>query len=213
MLTHFLLALLKGKISLFAAAKIPLIATLLVLGSTGFVVTGTISGDEDEDEIELTVKPLESKKCIDALIAQTEALLQLDVMAAEASSDLRRMRERSRDRADDLHKDLDEVALLAQYDTSSTEIRDGLAAARQDVLAAADLDNCQDRDPDTTVDLVLADLRARYDQIVREFGQRLNTTLTNAQQAFDQLVASAPDKPRPPQEPSGDSGDSGSSDD
>ena len=52
MFGHFFFWLLKAKVSVFTvftAAKIPLIATLLVLGTTGFVVTGTIQGDEDDD--------------------------------------------------------------------------------------------------------------------------------------------------------------------
>ena len=176
-------------------AKIPLIATLLVLGSTGFIVTGTISGDDDGRTVHLTVQPLESRKCIDALIAQTETMLQLDALAADATEQLHEMRERARDQADDQNKLLDAAALFARFNSSSALIREALAAARQDVLKAADLGKCQDGDPATTVDLDIADLRAKYDQIVRDFGLKLNGVLTDAQRAFDVLVATAPQKP------------------
>ena len=228
MFEQILLLLLKTKFYLIAGAKIPVIAALLVLGTTGFIVTGTIStdhGDDDGDDdggriVNLTVKPLESKKCIDALIAQTETLLQLDVLAGDANAQLRRMRERARDNADDQHKLLDEAALLERFGTSSLQVRDALAAARQDVLKAADLggiatftvrsttstgtdtyqpvlDKCQDRNPDTTVNLDVALLRVRYDEILRDFGRKLTVILTDAQQAFDELVKNAPPKPRP----------------
>jgi hypothetical protein len=197
MFEHLLVLLFKTKFHLLTAAKIPLIATLLVLGSTGFIVTGTVSGDEGEGTVNLTVKPLESAKCIDALIAQTETMLQLDVLAADASRQLGQMRERTREKADEQGKLLDDSLVLAQYGTSSTQISDALAAARQDVLAAADLSKCKDGDPNTTVDLDVALLRARYDQILRDFGRKVNAILVDAQQAFDTLVANAPLKPRP----------------
>ncbi len=205
MLGHLLLALLKGKFDWLVAAKLPLIATLLVVSTTGFLVTGTIShGEDGDDEVNLTITPLESAKCVSALIAQTEAMLTLDLLAGDTSAQLRRARERAREKADDLHKDLNDVALLTQYNTFSTQIRDALAQARQDVLKAADLDKCQDGDKDTTVDLDLADLRAKYDQIVRDFGRKLDQILSDAQTAFDQVVANSPDKPRSPKEHSGD---------
>src|SRR5207249_1766725 len=98
MLGHFFFWLLKAKVgvfTVFTASKIPLIATLLVLGTTGFVVTGTIEGDEDDDRtVNLIIHPLESKTCIDALIAQTEALLEVDMLAADAKVQLRHMRDR-----------------------------------------------------------------------------------------------------------------------
>lgn len=199
MFEQILVLLLKTKFHVITAAKIPLIAALLVLGSTGFIVTGTISGDDGEQTVNLTVKPLESKKCIDALIAQTEMLLQIDALASDVTRQLRHMRERAREDAEEQHKLLDEAAVLAQFDTSSTEIRDALAAARQAVFAAANLDKCGDGNPDTTVDLDVALLRARYDQIVRDLGQKLSGILTDAQRAFDTLVANAPPKPRPVQ--------------
>ena len=196
MFEQFLFFVFKAKLHWISAAKIPVIAALLVLGSTGFIVTGTISGDDGDQTVNLTVKPLESKKCIDALIAQTETLLQLDVLARDAVAELRDMRERARENADDQHKILDETALLTQFNTSSAQVRDAFAAARQAVLKAADLGKCEDRNPDTTIGLDIADLRAKYDQIVRDFGLKLNGILVDAQTAFDVLVANAPLKPR-----------------
>ena len=196
MFQFILFHLLKFKIHAITAAKIPLIATLLVLGTTGFVVTGTISGgDEDDKTVNLVIKPLESKKCVDALIAQTETLLQLDVLAGDATAQLRRMRERARESADDQNKLLDETAVLTQFNTSSAKIREALAAARQDVFHAADLGRCQDGDAATSVDLDIAVLQARYDQILRDFGVKVSGFLTEAQTAFDALVRNAPQKP------------------
>jgi len=203
MFEQILVLLLKTKFHVITAAKIPLIAALLVLGSTGFIVTGTISGDDGDQTVNLTVKPLESKKCIDALIAQTETLLQIDALASDATRQLGHIRERARESADEQNKLLDEAAVLAQFNTSSTQIHDALAAARQQVFAAADLDKCQDGKPDTTIDLDVALLRAKYDQIVRDLGQKLNGILTDAQNAFDTLVANAPLKPRPAKDASG----------
>ncbi len=203
MFEQILVLLLKTKFHAITAAKIPLIAALLVLGSTGFIVTGTISGDDGDQTVNLTVKPLESKKCIDALIAQTETLLEIDALASDATRQLGHIRERAREDAEEQNKVLDGAALLAQFNTSSTEIRDALAAARQQVFAAADLDKCGDGNPDTTVDLDVALLRAKYDQIVRDLGQKLNAILGEAQTAFDTLVANAPLKPRPVQHRSG----------
>lgn len=204
MLGHVLLALLSGKASWLVAAKIPLVAMLLVVSTTGFIVTGTIShGEDGGEDVHLTITPLESMKCIDALVARTETMLTLDLLAGDASAQLRHARERARDKAEDLHKDLDEAALLAAYNDFSSQLRDALAQARQDVLKAADLDKCQDGNKDTTVDLDVADLRAKYDQIVRDFGTKLNQILVDAQAAFDQVVANSPDRPKPPKEDSG----------
>ena len=195
MLEHLLLHLLKAKIGWITMAKIPVIAALLVLGTTGFVVTGTIQGDDDDKIVNLTIKPLETKKCVDALIAQTETLLELDVLAADATRQLRHLRENARESADDQNKLLDEAALRAQFDLSSTQIRDALSSARQDVFNVKNLDKCQDGNPDTTVDLDIADLRARYDKILRDFGLKVSSVLTDAQNAFDVLVQNAPPKP------------------
>jgi hypothetical protein len=203
MFEQILVLLLKTKFHLITAAKIPLIVALLVLGATGFMVTGTISGDDGDQTVNLTVKPLESKKCLDALIAQTETLLQIDALGADATRQLGQMRDRARENADEQNKLLDEAAALAQFTTSSTQIHDAVAAARQLVFAAADLDKCQDGKPDTTVDLDVALLRAKYDQIVRDLGQKLNGILGEAQTAFDTLVANAPPKPRPAQKSGG----------
>ena len=205
MFEQILVLLLKTKFHAITAAKIPLIVALLVLGSTGFIVTGTISGEDGDRTVNLTVKPLESKRCIDALIAQTETLLQIDALASDATRQLGHIRERARENADEQNKLLDEAAVLAQFSASSTQIHDALAAARQAVLAPPpDLSRCHDGNPDTTVnDLDVAVLRAKYDQIVRELGQKLNGILTDAQSAFDTLVANAPLKPRPARDASG----------
>ncbi len=186
---------------LLTAAKIPLIATLLVVGTTGFTVTGQVQADEEGSRrFDLIVAPLENKTCVDALIAQTSALLEVDVLAGDAQDQLRRMRDRAFSAADDQHKVLDGTAARAQVETTSGAITQDLAATRARILAEADLGNCQDRNPDTGVVLDVADLRARYDKIVRDFGARLNGLLDQAQTAFDALVASAQPKPeQPPQ--------------
>ncbi len=103
MFHQFLLHLLKAKLNLIALAKIPAIAALIVLGTTGFVVSGTIQakGDDDGERIvHLTIKPLESKTCVDALIAQTETLLELDALAADGMGQLRHLRDRASEDAD-----------------------------------------------------------------------------------------------------------------
>jgi len=195
MFHQFLLHLLKAKLEFIALAKIPAIAALIVLGTTGFVVSGTIQaeGDDDGDRIvHLTIKPLESKTCVDALIAQTETLLELDALAGDGQSQLRHLRDRASEDADDQHKTLDPAALRAQTDASSGRIRDELTAARKKVMDAADLSKCQDGNPDTGVSLDVTALRATYDGILRDFDAKLGAILDEAQQKFDALVAAAP---------------------
>ncbi|MDQ2913709.1 MAG: hypothetical protein M3T56_10690 [Chloroflexota bacterium] len=189
--------LIKAKFHLVALAKIPAIATLIVLGTTGFVVSGTIEAKADDDGeriVNLLIKPLESKACVDALIAQTEAVLELDVLAADGQSSLRHLRDRASDAADDQHKALDPAALRVQIEASSGRIRDELTAARKKVMDAADLAKCQDRNADTGVALDVTALRGTYDGILRDFDARLGAILDEAQQKIDALVAAAPAK-------------------
>jgi hypothetical protein len=207
MFGHFFFWLLKAKFSVFTvftAAKIPLIATLLVLGTTGFVVTGTIQGDEEGDRtVNLTIRPLETKACVDALIAQTEALLEVDMLAADANAQLRHMRDRARESADEQNKIIDEDALRTQVATSSDRILHELSAVTKQILDLhrEDLKKCQDGDPDTSITLDVADLRDEYKTIVQDFGKKLNDILDEAQQAFDVLVENAlPKPPKPPKQ-------------
>jgi len=189
--------LIKAKLEFIALAKIPAIAALIVLGTTGFVVSGTIQvrGDDDgERTVNLTIKPLESKTCIDALIAQTETLLELDALAGDGMAQLRHLRDRASEAADDQNKALDPATLRAQTDASSTRVRDELTAARKKVMDAADLSKCQDGNPDTGVALDVNALRATYDGILRDFDAKLGAILDEAQQKFDALVAAAPTK-------------------
>ena len=198
MLHHFLFHLLKAKFEFIALAKIPAIAALIVLGTTGFVVSGTIQakGDDDGDRIvNLTIKPLESKTCVDALIAQTEAVLELDALAADGMGQLRHLRDRASEAADDQNKLLDPAGLRDQTEASSVRIRDELAAARKKVMDAADLAKCQDGNADTGVSLDVNALRTTYDGILRDFDAKLGAILDDAQKKFDALVAAAPPKP------------------
>ena len=195
---EFLLHLLKGKLLLAGGANIPIIATLLVLGTTGFVVTGTIEVNGDDDDrrtVNLVIKPLENATCVQALIAQTETLLELDALASDATRQLRHLRDRAREQADDQDKTIDETALRAQFDTSAAKVPPALAGARNQVLGAADLSKCRDGDPNTTVAVNLTSLQATYDAILSGFGVTVSGILSEAQTAFDQLVASAPAKP------------------
>ena len=195
---EFLLHLLKGKLLLAGGANIPIIATLLVLGTTGFVVTGTIEVNGDDDDrrtVNLVIKPLENATCVQALIAQTETLLELDALASDATRQLRHLRDRAREQANDQDKTIDETALRAQFDTSAAKVPPALAGARNQVLGAADLSKCRDGDPNTTVAVNLTSLQATYDSILTGFGVTVSGILTEAQTAFDQLVATAPAKP------------------
>ena len=197
MFHQFLLHLIKAKLEFIALAKIPAIAALIVLGTTGFVVSGTIQarGDDDgERTVNLTIKPLESKTCVDALIAQTETLLELDALAGDGQSQLRRLRDRASEDADDQHKTLDPAALRTQTEASSGRIRDELTAARKKVMDAADLSKCQDGNADTGVAVDVNALRATYDGILRDFDAKVGAILDEAQQEFDALIAAAPTK-------------------
>ena len=197
MFHQFLLHLFKAKVELFALAKIPAIAALIVLGTTGFVVSGTIeaNGDDGDRIVHLTIKPLESKTCVDALIAQTETLLELDALAGDGMSQLRHLRDRASEAADEQNKVLDPAALRAQADASSARVRDELTAARKNVMDAADLAKCQDGNADTGVALDVNALRTTYDGILRDFDAKLGAILDDAQQKFDALLTAAPPKP------------------
>ena len=197
MFHQFLLHLIKAKLEFIALAKIPAIAALIVLGTTGFVVSGTIQArgdDEGERTVNLTIKPLESKTCVDALIAQTETLLELDALAGDGQSQLRHLRDRASEDADDQHKTLDPAALRTQTEASSGRIRDELTAARKKVMDAADLSKCQDGNADTGVAVDVNALRATYDGILQDFDAKVGAILDEAQQEFDALVAAAPTK-------------------
>jgi len=194
---QFLLHLIKAKLEFIALAKIPAIAALIVLGTTGFVVSGTIQArgdDEGERTVNLTIKPLESKTCVDALIAQTETLLELDALAGDGQSQLRHLRDRASEDADDQHKTLDPAALRTQTEASSGRIRDELTAARKKVMDAADLSKCQDGNADTGVAVDVNALRATYDGILQDFDAKVGAILDEAQQEFDALIAAAPTK-------------------
>ena len=197
MFHQFLLHLIKAKLEFIALAKIPAIAALIVLGTTGFVVSGTIQarGDDDgERTVNLTIKPLESKTCVDALIAQTETLLELAALAGDGQSQLRHLRDRASEDADDQHKTLDPAALRTQTEASSGRIRDELTAARKKVMDAADLSKCQDGNADTGVAVDVNALRATYDGILQDFDAKVGAILDEAQQEFDALIAAAPTK-------------------
>lgn len=199
MLEKILLLLLESKTHFLVALKGPALASLFVIGSTGFVVTGTIDGQK----VDLVVKPIEAKTCIDALIAQTEALLEVDALARDAQAQLRHLRARAREQADDQHKLLDEAALRAKFESSSQAIRDGLSDVRRQILAALDLGPCQDGDPGTGMTVDLAELRAKYDKLVSDFGKKLKGVLDEAQNGFDLLVRNAPERPRASRDTSG----------
>jgi hypothetical protein len=171
----------------FTRLQAPLVASFVVLSMTGFVVTGTI----DAENVDPTVK------CVDALMAQTETLLELGTLAADANRQVGHLRERAREIADSQHKKLDEAAVRAQSETSSKAVRDELAAARQRVFGAADVSKCQDPGPNTIVAIDLANLGRTYNGIVRDFGREANDLLDDAQDAFDELAANVPTKPAP----------------
>ena len=78
---------------------------------------------------------------------------------------------------------------------SAAKLPPALASARNQVLGAADLSKCHDGDPNTTVAVNLTSLQATYDAILSGFGVTVSGILSEAQTAFDQLVASAPAKP------------------
>jgi len=216
MFEQLLFHVINAKVGFFALAQIPVIAALIVLGTTGFVVSGTIQakGDDDgERSIHLTIKPLESKTCIDALIAQTETLLELDALAADGQGQLRRLRDRASEAADEKNKTLDPAGLRAQTEASSARIREELTAARKKVMDAADLTKCQDGSADTSVTLNVNALRATCEGILGDFDAKLGTILDEAQQKFDALVAAAPTKVTTPDKEKDHDGDKEEEDD
>ena len=79
--------LFRAKVMLLSAANIPVLAALIVLGTTGFVVTGTIQVNGDDDDrrvVNLTVKPLESTWLRGVETAKLAAFAAL--MSAETTS-------------------------------------------------------------------------------------------------------------------------------
>src|SRR2546428_10886603 len=84
----FFFHLLKAKLVFLGGANIPVIAALLVLGTTGVVVTGTIKGDEDGDDRRRATfdpAPHERMHRRPALLVEAENLLAADAHAAGAN--------------------------------------------------------------------------------------------------------------------------------
>src|SRR2546428_13369864 len=93
----FFFHLLKAKLVFLGGANIPVIAALLVLGTTGFVVTGTIKGDEDGDDRRrgaFVLTAPERMEGVVQLIAQTEQLFELVAPAADPNGQIRHPRAR-----------------------------------------------------------------------------------------------------------------------
>lgn len=188
-----LLVLLHGKGAL---------ALALALSTGGLVVSGTVDGVP----IDLKLSSVEGRSCMEAVIARTEARLEVEERYADGRELLRRLRDDARARAEERNARIDERALAGELQRGLDELKAVRDDASQRLQAVADLTPCEDGDRNTGAILDLARLRQEYTAIVHEAKVRSQAAIDRAQAAFDRLVASA--TPRPPKPPKGDSSDS-----
>jgi hypothetical protein len=184
------------------------LALALALSTGGLVVTGTVDGVP----VDLRLSSIEGRSCMEAVLARTEARLEIEERYADGRELLRRLRDAARDRADERNARIDESALADELQRGLDELKASRDQAVQRLQAAADLTPCEDGDGDTGAIFDLARLKQEYTAIVHDARLRSQAALDRAESAFDRLVASA--TPRPAKPPKDDTkGDTSDSDD
>lgn len=178
-----------------------LLAALLALTTTGFVISGEVDGKK----VELTLRSAESKGCVLALLARAEAAFEVEELWLDSRETLRRLRGDARDRAEEQNKRIDEIALQREYQAALAKLSAAKDEALLRLLGAANLAPCEDGDPDTGVLIDLARLKQEYAGIVHDARTKMGAALNEAQAAFDRLVAMAKPKVKAPTTHSSDS--------
>lgn len=212
-------------LEIFLAARGALAAGILVVGSTGVVITGVMGPGNDIALAVLApvVSPSPSPQplptaavpttapagCAAALTVRTEALQALQEERAKALADLRTIRRTAAALAKAGNRELSEAALDSAERAVAAQIEQRLVDARAALAAAADLGPCESNDPARGAFFDLADLRERYRVVVERLKKELREVLVQAGERFDVLLKEA--KPKQPPPPS--TGSGGSSDD
>lgn len=187
---------------------------VLLVGSTGALITGTLGPDgavslrvfaplsAPSASPSQSARPSPDNGCVAALAARADAIARIDADLARARADLREIRDLAATLARSGARDLSDQAL----DALEVEIRGLLeeraTAARTAIRDAADLSPCQPSDPNRGAVFDMADLRQRYRVIVERVAQDLRDILQQAGQRFEALVKNAKPKIAPVREAS-----------
>lgn len=219
-------------LELFLASKGALAAGILVVGSTGVVITGVVGPGNDIALAVLApvVSPSPSPSpspsaspgaptpapagCAAAIAARDEALKALGQERDKALADLRTIRRTAAALAKAGNRELSEALLEEAEREFAAQAGQRLEAAKRAIHAAADLAACDAKDPDRGAFFDIADLRERYRVVREQLRTDLRELLQRAGQRFDELLKDAKVKQPPVRSTgSGDSDDSDSSDD
>lgn len=167
-------------------------------------MTGTVDGVP----VDLKISSIESRSCVEALLARTEARLEIEERYVDGRELLRRLRDDARARADERNARIDERALADELQRGLDELKAARDEALRLLREVADLSPCEDGDRGTGAVMDLARLRQEYTAIVHNAKARSQAAIDRAQAAFDGLVASAtPKAPKPPKADTSDSDD------
>lgn len=216
-------------LEIFLAARGALAAGILVVGSTGVVITGVMGPGNDVALAVLApiVSPSPSPTssptaaaptappagCAAALAVRSEALKALQDERAKALADLRTIRRTAAALAKAGNRELSEAALDSAERELAAQIEQRLLDAKGALVAAADLTPCESNDPSRGAFFDLADLRERYRVVVERLKKELRDVLVQAGERFDALLKQAKPKQPPARSTSGGSDSSDSSDD
>lgn len=216
-------------LELFLASKGALAAGILVVGSTGVVITGVVGPGNDialavlAPVVSPSPSPIPSPSaspgaptpapagCAAAIAARDEALKALGQERDRALADLRTIRRTAAALAKAGNRELSETVLEKAEREFAAQAGERLDAAKRAIRAAADLAACDANDPDRGAFFDIADLRERYRVVLEQLRADLRELLQRAGQRFDELLKEAKVK-QPPVRSTG-SADSDDSDD
>lgn len=211
-------------LEIFLAARGALAAGILVVGSTGVVITGVMGPGNDvalavlAPVVTASPSPQPSPTavapttapagCAAALAVRSEALNALQDERAKALADLRTIRRTAAALAAAGNRELGEAALDSAERDVAALIDQRLLDAKAALAAAADLSSCDSNDPARGAFFDLADLRERYRVVVERLKKELREVLVQAGERFDALLKEA----KPKQSPARSTGSGGSAD-
>lgn len=200
-------------LELLLAAKGALAAGILIVGSTGVVITGTLGPGNDVAIAVLAplasaspsptaspgtgARPTPSPgSCAEALAARDDAVRALQEERSKALADLRTVRRSAAALAKAGARELSEANLEAAEREFAQQIEQRLADALLATRVAADLAACEPADPTRGAFFDMADLRERYRIVLERLRNELRELLVRAGERFDALLKEA--QPKPP---------------
>lgn len=199
----------------FLASKGALAAGILVVGSTGVVITGVVGPGNDIALAVLApvVGPSPSPSpsaspnagaptaapagCAAALAVRDDALKGLGRERDKALADLRTIRRTAAALAKAGNRELSEALLEEAEREFAAQVGQRLEDAKRAIHAAADLAACDANDPDRGAFFDVADLRQRYQVVTEQLRKELRDLLQRAGQRFDELLKDAMAKQPP----------------